>query len=195
MNKNLKLIGALVALFVLLMMVRPWERQSRQLEGYDRQLDSLSRVNQRLNFEASEAWLAMTQAQAAADQAAVRVDSLQKSIKNIQNKHSKRLDVLRSQPPDSVMTTTLAIAECDSCFEVGFQMQLVNEEQASEIVDLRSSLDNCQDAYSKKDSAEQIKTEQLEVCDAKNISLEKKVKKGKWIEAGLILLLFSSLFL
>lgn len=195
MKENLKLVGALAALFVLLMMVRPWERQPRQREAYDRQLDSLNRVNQRLNFEASEAWLAMTQAQAAADQAAVRVDSLKKSIKNIQNKHSKRLDVLRSQPPDSVMTTTLAIAECDSCFEVGFQMQLVNEEQASEIVDLRSSLDNCQDAYSKKDSAEQVKTDQLEICDEKNISLEKEVKKGKWIQGGLFLAVLIALLL
>lgn len=195
MKENLKLFGALAALFVLIWFARPWERQPRQLEAYDRKIDSLEREAARFNYEAAEAWLAMKEAKALADLAAVRVDSLNRSIRSLQKKHGQRIEVLRSQPPDSVMTTTLAMAECDSCFEVGFQMQLVNEEQASEIIDLRSSLDNCQDAYSKKDSAEQVKTEQLEVCDEKNILLEKKVKKGKWIQGGLFLLLVASLFL
>lgn len=195
MKENLKLFGALAVLFVLIWFARPWERQPRQLKAYDRKIDSLERVAARFNYEAAEAWLAMKEAKAQADLAAVRVDSLNRSIQGLKIKHGQRIEVLRSQPPDSVMTTTLAMAECDSCFEVGFQMQLVNEEQASEIVDLRSSLDNCQDAYSKKDSAEQVKTEQLGVCDKKNISLEKEVKKGKWIQGGLFLGILIALLL
>jgi hydrogenase maturation factor len=195
MKKNLKLFGALAALFVLIWFARPWERQPRQLEAYDRKIDSLERVAARFNYEAAEAWLAMKEAKALADLAAVRVDSLNRSIQGLKKKHGQLIEVLRSQPPDSVMTTTLAMAECDSCLEVGFQMQLVNEEQASEIIDLRSSLDNCQDAYSKKDSAEQVKTEQMEVCQEKNISLEKEVKKGKWIQGGLFLAILFALLL
>lgn len=194
MKKNLKLFGALAALFVLIWFARPWERQPRQLEAYDRKIDSLERVAARFNYEAAEAWLAMKEAKAQADLAAVRVDSLNRSIQGLKKKHGQRIEVLRSQPPDSVMTTTLAMAECDSCCEVGFQMQLVSEEQAAEIIDLRAAIDNCEEAYAKKDTAEQVKSSALNACADKNDALEKQAKTSKWVQRGLILLFITSLF-
>lgn len=179
MKKNLKLFGAFAALFVLIWFARPWERQPQQFEAYDRKIDSLQRVAQRFNAEAAEAWLAMQKAEAKADKMAEQVDSLRQAVKRTQSQHGQRIAGIRSRPADSVMTTTLVLAECDSCFEVGFQVQLVNEAQAAEIMQLRAALDGCQDANIKKDSAALTAAEKFSISEKRNEQLEGALEKTK----------------
>ncbi|MDP2188556.1 MAG: hypothetical protein Q8J69_07725 [Sphingobacteriaceae bacterium] len=177
MRQNIKLIGAFAALVVFVWWVRPWQRQPDLAPAYDRQIDSLQRLAQRFNAEAAEAWLAMQKAEAKADKMAEQVDSLQQAVKFTQAQHSQRIADIRTRPADSVMTTTLVLAECDSCCEVGFQVQLVNDAQAAEIMHLRAAVEGCQDAYTKKDSAALTAAEKFSISEKRNEQLEGALKK------------------
>lgn len=183
--KNI-LLGVLIATIVVLLLLL-CKRQPQQFVN-DSRIDSLkhaARVHQALSDQYR---VAMDSAMRKVDELALRLIVAQQETDSLQDSHHARITALRNQPPDTVLTTSLVMAECDSCMEVGARILKQNEIQTMKIIGLEEAVTACQTSNAHLDTLSTAQTGTIQVLEQENLQLQRKVKNRNLIIGGLVLL-------